>query len=104
MTARDVLGAWHVFRAHLPLLVASECLFLSERTVRLHSTHSPLLITHPGDTKVTRTWSLLPEEETIKVDHLGQVTFYFLVKKKKTLKKYLFILCFLYKKNEHNKR
>ena len=82
MTARDVLGAWHVFRAHLPLLVASECLFLSERTVRLHSTHSPLLITHPGDTKVTRTWSLLPEEETIKVDHLGQVTFYFLVKKK----------------------
>ena len=42
--------------------------------------------------------SCFQRKRPLKVDHLGQVTFYFLVKKKK-----LFILCFLYKKDEHNK-
>ena len=70
----------------------------------LHSTHNPLLITHHGDTKVTRTWSLLPEEETIKSGSFGSSHyFWFKKKKKKENQKNLFILCFLYKKNEHNK-
>lgn len=54
------------------------CLFLCERTVRLHWTHSPLLITHHGDTKVTRAWFMLPEEETIKSGSFGSSHFLFL--------------------------
>ena len=49
----------------------------------LHSTHNPLLITHHGDTKVTRTWSLLPEEETIKSGSFGSSHYFWFKKKKK---------------------
>ena len=106
MTARDVLGAWCIFRAHLPLLVANECLFLCKRTVRLGFIQPTILCW--SLTMGTPRWPgpgpCFQRKRPLKVDHLGQVTIFGLKKKKKKEnQKNLFILCFLYKKNEHNK-